>query len=171
MGDLLHNFGVNWKLLLAQIVNFGILFFVLKRYAYGPVVAMLEERRAKIKKGLEDAAASEQALRDAEAKEDEIVEAANKRALATVAKAEDLAREKGAEIVKVAHEKAEAVAGAAERRMGEERAKMLDDIHHDAHELVELATARVLGRMEPDERDKALIREALDELKVVAKNM
>ena len=36
--QLISTFGVDWKLLIAQLINFFVLFFVLKRYAYGPIV-------------------------------------------------------------------------------------------------------------------------------------
>ncbi len=64
MSQLLSNFGVDWKLLLAQVVNFAILFYVLKRFAYGPLLDMLSRRRDIIKKGLEDADASGQELQN-----------------------------------------------------------------------------------------------------------
>jgi F-type H+-transporting ATPase subunit b len=42
--DALANIGVDWKLLLAQVVNFGILLWVLKRYAYQPMLKMMDGR-------------------------------------------------------------------------------------------------------------------------------
>jgi F-type H+-transporting ATPase subunit b len=64
MGQLLTNFGVDWKLLLAQVVNFGILFWVLKRYAYQPILDVLKNRETIIKKGLEDASNAEKELKN-----------------------------------------------------------------------------------------------------------
>lgn len=168
MEELLHNFGVDWKLLTAQVVNFAILFVILKKFAYGPIVAMLEERRNRIKQGLEDAAAAGHAKNEATVKRDEIVEAANKKALGIVTEAEGVALDRQAEIVEEAQKKADAVAAAGERKVAEEKAKMLDDVHRGAHELVELAMTRVLGKMSADERDKHLIAEALEELKRVS---
>ncbi len=58
MADLLHKLGVDWRLLIAQIVNFAILFFVLRKVLYRPVLKILEERRVRIAKGLADADAA-----------------------------------------------------------------------------------------------------------------
>lgn len=72
MGELFKTFGIDWKLLLTQILNFAVLFFVLKKYAYGPVLSMLEKRKQIIVKGLEDSALAEKSLKDAELNADEI---------------------------------------------------------------------------------------------------
>ncbi len=64
MNQLLSNFGVDWKLLLAQVINFGILFWVLKRYAYQPILNVLKSREQIIKKGLDDASEAEKELKN-----------------------------------------------------------------------------------------------------------
>ena len=53
--ELLSNLGINGKLLLAQIVNFFILLYILKRFAYKPILKVLDDRKEKIEKGLRDA--------------------------------------------------------------------------------------------------------------------
>lgn len=72
MGELLNTFGVDWKLLLTQMLNFAILFYILKRFAYGPVLEMLQKRKEIIKKGLEDSAKAEKSLLEAEQNADEL---------------------------------------------------------------------------------------------------
>jgi F-type H+-transporting ATPase subunit b len=51
LGNALHQFGVYWPNLIAQVVLFAIVYWVLKRYAFRPVIAMLEERRRRIEEG------------------------------------------------------------------------------------------------------------------------
>lgn len=53
--DALLAFGVNWKLLIIQGVNFGLLLLVLYRFLYKPLFSLLEKRQRLIAKGLEDA--------------------------------------------------------------------------------------------------------------------
>ena len=48
MEELIKTFHIDIKLILAQLVNFGIVLFVLKRYAYGPVLKMMQERTDKM---------------------------------------------------------------------------------------------------------------------------
>ena len=47
--------GINLGYLFMQIILFTILFFVLRGYLYNPIIRVLEERKARIAKGLEDA--------------------------------------------------------------------------------------------------------------------
>lgn len=53
--ELLAKLGVDWKLLLAQIVNFTILLSVLSFFVYRPLLRVIDERRERIRKSMEDA--------------------------------------------------------------------------------------------------------------------
>ena len=53
--DILKNFGVNGYLLAAQIVNFLIVLFILKKFLYKPILELLNKRKTTIKVGLEQA--------------------------------------------------------------------------------------------------------------------
>jgi F-type H+-transporting ATPase subunit b len=65
--------GINGGFLLAQIVNFLIIFAALTMTLWGPASRMLDSRSAKIQKGLEDAAAAARARQNAEAEADKIL--------------------------------------------------------------------------------------------------
>jgi F-type H+-transporting ATPase subunit b len=82
MNQLLTSFGVDWKLLLAQMVNFAILLYVLKRFAYTPLLKMLQDRQDIVRKGLEDAQNAEKSLNAAHIDAQAIHEDARKKALA-----------------------------------------------------------------------------------------
>jgi F-type H+-transporting ATPase subunit b len=66
MEQIIHAFGLDWRLLLINSINFGLLLFILYRYLYRPVFAMLEKRRQVIETGVHDAEAAKAALRNAE---------------------------------------------------------------------------------------------------------
>ena len=51
MHELVQQFGLSWPKFLAQIIIFGAVYFVLNRFAFGPVMAMLEARRKRIADG------------------------------------------------------------------------------------------------------------------------
>ena len=63
--EVLAKLGIDWKLLIAQAVNFLVLLWILRRYAYGPILRVLEARTARIEQGLKDAQASELKLQSA----------------------------------------------------------------------------------------------------------
>lgn len=55
MDELISKLGIQWQLLIAQIINFAIVAFVLWKFAYKPVIEILEKRRSKIEKSIAEA--------------------------------------------------------------------------------------------------------------------
>ena len=88
--EILNNFGIKPILLLAQIVNFLIILFVLKKFFYKPIIKMLDDRRKRIEESLTNADLIEEKLAQTEEKSAAILETARKNAgdLMTDAKAE-----------------------------------------------------------------------------------
>src|SRR5258706_8102509 len=78
--DIINSFGINPVLLIAQIVNFLILLYIPKRFAYKPILKLLKERQAKIAESINNTKASEEALEKAIEKEREILKKAQKQA-------------------------------------------------------------------------------------------
>ena|SRR3989344_4458134 len=73
MQDLFAAFGIDWKVLLAQSVNFGVLLIGLTYFLYKPVLKMLKERQAIIEKGVRDAEEAAQKAKQIEAEKSEIL--------------------------------------------------------------------------------------------------
>ena len=167
MSELITHFGVDWKLLAAQVVNFSVLFFILKKFAYQPIIRMLHERREKIEEGLRMRAEAAQNLGEIDRLKIEAEREAQKNALAVVMAAEDMAKIHGQEILADTHKKSEAVIADARRIIQQERGKMSDGVYAEAEALVREGIAKVLGKMPAEERDAILIREALAELKTM----
>lgn len=80
IADIAHQFGVTWQLLISQIVLFVIVAVALKKFAFGPLQKVLEERRAKIAEGLAAADKSKTELANAQAKIQEILTQASTQA-------------------------------------------------------------------------------------------
>src|SRR5438874_8139024 len=89
-----ETFGWNWKLFLSQVVSFCIVAFLLRRFAYRPILAVLEERRRKIEEGQLNAEKIRKELAEAEKRYQEIVARGN----AEVQKMIDEARESAAHL-------------------------------------------------------------------------
>lgn len=99
--EILNDFGVNPYLLGAQIINFLIVFFVLKKFLYKPILNALKTREETIKKGLEDAETARKLLEDAEAKETKLLQKAQTEAKKLI----DDARAESQEMLAQAEEK------------------------------------------------------------------
>jgi F-type H+-transporting ATPase subunit b len=151
-------------LMIWTLICFAITFFVLKRFAFGPIQRAIDERRDRIRKAVEEADnAREEARR--------LVE--QHRALVAQTKGE--AADILADARKVADAQIERVKGEAEeerrRRLEEtkrqieaETKRSLDLIRSEVAELTLLATARVTGKVLDAEDQRRLIDEAITEL-------
>lgn len=165
MSELIHHFGIDWKLLLAQAINFFILLFVLKRYAFGPVMNMLRRRREEVEKGIALKKEAEERVGQIARERDEVVSEARKEALALMTHTEEDAKKKREEMRKAAGKEAENIIHEARQRAEEEKKKTGEAMYQNAQALLKESLSLILGKMPADERDERLIREALDELR------
>ncbi len=64
MNEFLEQFGIDWKLLLSQLVNFTLILIILRAFAYKPLIKILKERKEKIEEGLIKAEESDIRLKE-----------------------------------------------------------------------------------------------------------
>lgn len=102
MGNLAKQFGIEPVFLIAQIVNFLIIFYFLKRFLFKPIQQMLKDRKNTIREGLEKAEEGRILLEKAKKEEEEILQKAHARAQ----KMQDQAKTQASEILKDAREQA-----------------------------------------------------------------
>src|SRR3989338_3520624 len=101
--EIFNQFGVRLDLLAAQIVNFLLLLFILKRFLYKPILKVLQIRQQKIKDSLKNAAEIEKRLNAiAEEREKKLHEAGD-----AAQKIIDHAAKNADQIIKEARESAE----------------------------------------------------------------
>ncbi|MDE1970297.1 MAG: F0F1 ATP synthase subunit B [Patescibacteria group bacterium] len=165
MSDFITHFGIDWKLLLAQIVNFGVLLFLLKRFVYGPILTILKTRKEKIEQGLQYARDAEEELKHTEILRQEILESAKREAHAIVARAESSAQQREAELLEVTHKKTEIAIAEARRIIQDEKVKMQNEFQGEAEALVRAGIIKVLGELPAEVRDASLVADAVRELK------
>ena len=121
MEQLIEVFGIDWKLILAQVVNFLILLGVLSYFLYRPVMKVLTERQQAIERGVRDAEAAGQKLAAAGEAATTIVSSANKDADAIVARAKEEAMKERALELRATADRGEAVVREAQLEPDEER--------------------------------------------------
>ncbi|MEM6280478.1 MAG: ATP synthase F0 subunit B, partial [Verrucomicrobiota bacterium] len=78
MNDFLTTFGLDWGKFLAQCAIVAIVYWILSKYAFGPILAMLEERRSRIEAGEKNLKKVEEDMAKAEEKVQAILDEANK---------------------------------------------------------------------------------------------
>lgn len=144
MGDLFQAFGVNWKLLVTQVINFGLLLVLLRYFLYKPVLAIIDERKLKIAKGVADAEEAAQKLALAEAEKESLIKDANVKAEEIVAEAKTYATEKGNTLVHEAEAKSEAILSDAQARAEEAKHRALKESEAEVAKLAILGAEKIL---------------------------
>ena len=147
LSNVAHQFGVYWPNLIAQVVLFAIVYFVLKTYAFKPVIAMLEERRRRIEEGQINAENIKKQLAEAQAKYEEILAKANAEAQRLLeeirASGDRLAEQKRQEAITAA----EQITLKAQEAMALERERIMAELKQELGRLVVDTTVRVTGKV------------------------
>jgi len=91
MENIVTSFGIQPVLLAAQIVNFLIVLYLLKRFAFGPILKMLQDRRATVAESLKNAEQTEKLLAKTEEREKEVLKKAQAQAQEIISDARDQA--------------------------------------------------------------------------------
>lgn len=161
--DLFGSLGINWKMLLLQLVAFLILLAILKKWVYPPLVTMLDKRDAQIRESAELAQSAKKEAEAAGEKTAKLLKEARKEATDIVT----TARDEATNIVETAHTKAADRANALiETARGEitsevEAAKKA--LYNETLELVAEATGTILKEKVDTKADAALIEQAVKE--------
>jgi F-type H+-transporting ATPase subunit b len=165
MEELLHNLGIDWKLLLAQIGNFIVLLIILRVFAYKPVLKLMHERSHKIEKGVKDAEAAAKVLKEAETKKEEAVTAGRKEAVKIVDKAAKEAEDVRAIILKEAKGESDQLRKQAMQQIKRDRDQAFASVQQELGELVVLASKRLTREAISPEAHRELIKQALSDIK------
>lgn len=144
MEQLISAFGIDARLILIQVVNFGLLMAVLTYFLYKPVLKVLAERQEKIAQGMKDAEEAGKAKAEATEEKKIVIAAANKEAEAMTSRAKEHAVVKADEILAAAQVKAEQVAKDAALRAEEMKATSLKESEAEIAKLAILAAEKVL---------------------------
>jgi len=161
---LLEQFGVNWQNLLAQIVVFLAVFYILKRFAFGPILAQLEERRERIREQQENAAKIKSELAEAEETRKRLVADANDRATKIVTEAEGTAAALSERRTQEAIAQAEALVAKARDAAARDRDQLMAELKREVGRLVVQTTAKVAGKVLTPEDQRRLQEEAAREI-------
>ena len=163
--ELLTALGLNVKILIAQLINFAVLFFVLWKFGYKPMLKMLADRKDKIEKGVSDAELATQKLSEAGEKEKEIVLKAKKEAIALIEEAKADAERRKGEIVAKAKEEVGVIINQEKEKIQAEKADVLKSVKKEISSLVIEVLEKVLEEKIDSKKDEDLIKKVVKELK------
>jgi F-type H+-transporting ATPase subunit b len=160
----LEGLGINLKYLIAQIVNLVLLFILLRKLLFKRFQTTLDERSARIQKGLEDAEIAAKRAAEAEEVYQERIEQAERERRAVLAKATQEGEKSKEEILAQAQEEAKQLVLEAQADIERQREQATSELRKQVADLTLLATTRVIGQALDEEAHRHLIDEVLAEI-------
>lgn len=165
MEQILKSFGIEWKILIWQVVNFGVLFWILSRFLYKPLKRAIHDREKKIASSLHEA---DQLKKKSKEMEDEF-----KRQMTDQRKEIEEMHEKARkangqlrkELRARAEEESKRIIGEARATAEEEKKEIMTSLEDEVKRLAVALATRVLEKEIDEEKEKELMKEAVDVLK------
>ncbi len=145
--EMSRTFGVNGRHLIAQAVSFCIVALLLKKFAYNPVLKILEQRRQQIAQGLANAEKIKTELARTEASREEVLNQANLQANKLIEEARAAAARVQEQETQRAIATAAGIIAKAREASAQEHAKMLTELRREVGRLVVQTTTQVTGKI------------------------
>ena len=157
--QIARTFGVDWPHLVAQIISFCIVCALLYRFAYRPVLAMLEERRERIAEGLANAEKIKADLARTGAQRQEMLEQVNAQATKLIEEARAAAARVQEQETQKAIAAAQQIMAKAREAAEQDHDRMLAELKREVGRLVVETTAAVTGKILTPEDQQRLAEE------------
>ena len=163
--EILELFGVDWKLMAAQLVNFAIVVFVLWKFAIKPLMATMEERNKEISKGLDDAKSATERLDQVEKEvKDKLNQVKQEGAVVLDKARKQSTTERQTTIDKTKEEVASVIAQAKEQ-IASEKTAMVAEVKSEVADMVVVALQKILSEKLSKDLDQKYIDQVLKDLK------
>jgi F-type H+-transporting ATPase subunit b len=162
--QIARTFGVDWPHLIAQMISFSILCFLLQRFAYKPVLQMLGDRRQLIAQSLDNADKVKTELARTETQRQEVMVQANSQATQFIDEARAAADRLLKQETKKATASAEEIIVKARQAAAQDHARMLAELKQEVGRLVVETTSAVTGKILTMEDQRRLAEETEKQL-------
>ncbi len=153
----MEGLGINLGYLLVQILGIIVILAIMKEFAYEPVLRTLEERQARIAKGLEDARQAAIARDNADEEAKKILDAARAEAARQRQQAAEQAEEARKGAVRQAENQAREIVAQARIEAEEERNRILSDLRSQVASIAIAATGKLVQESLDEQRQRGLV--------------
>ena len=162
--SLAQTFGINWPAFIAQLLAFGIVYYLLKTYAFQPIIDVLEARRQRIAEGMANADKIKQQLADSEVKYRQMLDDANAKAQKLIEEARSSSDALAQRRAQDATTEAERIIARAREGTTLEHDRVLSEVKRELGRLVIETTAKVTGKVLTSEDQQRLGEETVRQL-------
>ena len=154
--------------LVAQLLIFLVMLGVLYRFAWGPLLRILNERRARIQQGVEATERAKQELEAAERERQAKLEEARREAQAMLDRIAKQGEDLRKELETKAREQAESLIAKARAEIQQEREKAVQDLRSQVADLAVMAAGQIIGESLDAKKHRELIDRAIEEAEIRA---
>ncbi|MFH1012452.1 MAG: F0F1 ATP synthase subunit B [Candidatus Peregrinibacteria bacterium] len=165
--EALSNLGIDFKVLIAQIINFGILLFVLIKVLYKPILNALEARQKKIAESLKKAEEIDRKATAAEEDRQKKLASAKKEAQQLLEEAKHDAEITRRDLVASAEDEARRLKASAEKQIMTEKAELYKDAKHHVSKLALLLMTKAFRHDQGEDFYKKNVDAALKDMEKV----
>lgn len=156
--------GLNLKIFIAQLLNFAVVLLVLWKWAYKPIVKILEERQEKIERGVKQAQEVEQRVQDLERERGEVIAQAKSEAAKVLDDVRTLAEDRKKELLAKAKEEVKSVVVQGKAQLEAQKIQMIVEAREDIAALAVEAARKILADGVDEKEATRLASEVIDEM-------
>ncbi|MDT3698333.1 MAG: F0F1 ATP synthase subunit B [Thermincola sp.] len=164
MGEILESLGFEFPKFLWQVVNFLILLWILKKFAYKPILSMLDERKKSIEDAINNAESAKTEAANLRKEYETRLAEAKQEAQDIIAKATKLGEEMKNDIVANAQAEATKAIQRAQEEINREKDQAIAALRDEVATLAVMAAGKVLGKAISVEDHQKLVNEFVTEV-------
>ncbi len=157
------SFGINGLSLLWYLILFGAVFYLLRRYAFGPVTAMIDKRQADINRALDEAQEALASVKKNREKAEVILWDASQEAQEMVRRAERAANDIQSDARREAKLQQEVMIAKARTEIEQERLAAIAEIRKQVVDLALVAAGTVIRENLDAEKNRRLAEQTIQQ--------
>lgn len=162
--EALTKLGINPLLLIAQIVNFLLLLWILNKFLYKPILKLFRERSSKIEDGIKTAETLKKQAAEADERHRQLIEEAKKEAHRIIEQATKLGDEEKKKIIEIANEESRKIVERTMQEIKAEKQNIMAEIKKEVGEMVVTLSADLIRKKLDEKSQRSLIEEAIKEV-------
>lgn len=157
--NILGKVGFDWQVALANLFNFLIIFFILKKFAFGPIGKLIKERQDAISKGLSDADKNKKLLDNTQKEYEKVLLAARSEANQLIVDAKKDAQDKKDQLLEQARKEVAIVLDSGKKALEVEKVKIVEEARKEIVDIVMRVSEKVLGEKVDANYNSKIVKE------------
>lgn len=162
--EILAKVGFDWRMAVMNLINFLVIFYILKKFLFVPISKKMTEREGVIREGIENATKAKSELQMAEQRARELIDAAKQESNSIIQASHEEAKMLAESMQQKARHEIEVIVAQAKKNIDIEKQEMRDELRKETVELVILAVEKILGERLDQKGDEKFIQNILKDI-------